>query len=307
MMFIQSILVPTETRIQDLKKKGFEWLSDISTSEVEKSDTEVKYVQASADVFRKDTLGLVTLSKEDKLYAVVGELLENISKEDKLSFGVIKKGDNIVPLPTPIGRATLAETAPIPIPFNSLLDGELSNFMDIMRGTLNQSGGDPSKKKNVLLTALDNFKKFLIVSLDTVEAVSKTDNTNKMEVIMTKDEVKEIVKETLSEISKEDTNKAAVLTKDDVKTIVKEALGTLQSSLPTLNASMSKSEASDDMKSGFETLTKSLNDLGTKLADVITKQDTLGQQIGADRVPVGDRQLPTKNRSVFSGLLTGRK
>jgi hypothetical protein len=256
------------------------------------------------DRFEK-TLNMIKLDPSG-VYAITGNLVNKEDSKDALTFEPKKVSKMMEvsgsPADTPIAEV---ERKPYVVSFKEMFEVELDNFLSVVRGTLNQSGVTPEKRKKTVMSALDGFKSFLTVALDAVGKAKKEDHeflelNNKLEKIhneiinggnkdMTKDEVKAIVIETLDENVKEVTSKEEIALK--------------------AQQDQDKAKKAD---TEMTTLSVTIKELVDKVDGVVKKQEELGNQIVADpagNISAGTAALPASNKpiSVFSGLISGRK
>jgi hypothetical protein len=52
------------------------------------------------------------------------------------------------------------------VPFGALVDRETSALVEALYSILNQSAGDPKKRKAAILTVIDSYKEFMVAGLD---------------------------------------------------------------------------------------------------------------------------------------------
>lgn len=305
MMFVQSILVPKSVNLDEIvSKEGLTWLEKVKLSSKEDFDDYVKLHQMPVAKFEKN-LNMVKLDPSG-VYAITGSLVDKEDSKDALTFES-KKVSKMMEVSGSPADAPVAEVErkPYVVSFKEMFEVELDNFLSVVRGTLNQSGVTPEKRKKTVMSALDGFKSFLTVALDAVNTAKKEDHgftelNDKLEKIhneiinggntdMTKDEVKAIVIETLDEKAKE------VTSKEQIELAAKEEKDKVTKT---------------DM--AMETLNTTIKDIVDKVDGIVKKQEELGNQIvsaPAGNVPAGNAapNIPDKPRSIFSGLITGRK
>lgn len=321
MMFVQSILVPKSVNLDDIVSKDeLKWLSGAKLSNKEEFDDIVKFQQMPVTKFEKN-LNMIKLDSSG-VYAIVGDLVNKEDSKDALTFDLKTLSDHIAISCSPAGKLKKAskmmevsgspadapiaevERKPYVVSFKEMFEVELDNFLSVVRGTLNQSGVTPEKRKKTVMSALDGFKNFLTVALDAVKTAKKensefTELNNKLEKIhneiihggnkeMTKDEVKAIVIETLDEKAKEVTSKE-------------------EGALKTQQEQDKVKKAETEMMS----LNATIKELVDKVDGVVKKQEELGNQIvsiPAAIVPGGKTTIEDERpKSVFSGLISGRK
>jgi len=304
MMFVQSILVPKNVGLATVASKdGLKWLGDAKVSDKEEFDEYTKLHQMRVSKCEKD-LNMIKIEPSG-VYAITGKLISKEDAKDALSFEPEKSSKMMEvsgsPADAPIAEV---ERKPYVVSFKEMFEVELDNFLSVVRGTLNQSGVTPAKRKKTVMSALDGFKSFLTVALDAVNTAKKedynfTELSDKLEKIhneiinggnmdMTKDEVKTIVIETLDEKAKEITSKNEA----DLK-------------------AQQEKDTSTKADTAMETLNTTIKEIVTKVDGIVKKQEELGNQIvstPASNIPGENTPaVPDKPKSVFSGLITGRK
>jgi len=304
MMFVQSILVPKNVKISDIaSKEGLEWLADATLESKEEFDEYTKFNQMPVSKFEKD-LGMMKLD-DSGVYALTGKLLSKEDVNNALTFEPtqVSKMMEVTssPADTPIAEV---ERKPYVVSFKEMFEVELDNFLSVVRGTLNQSGLEPEKRKKTVMGALDGFKSFLTVALDAMNGNKKEDTgletlNDKLEKIhnaivnkgggkdMTKEEVKAIVIETLTEKANEVVSKEQKKEEKPVEVVNKAE------------------EKIDD-------LSLQVKDIASKMEALSQKQEAFGNQLIS--IPAAGKpndklnQNPEeKPKSVFSGLLTGKR
>ena len=305
MMFVQSILVPKSVDLDKLaSKEGLAWLSKAKISNKEEFDDIVKFQQMPVSKFEKD-LNMIKLDPSG-VYAITGKLISKEDATEALTFEP-KKASKMMAVSGSPADAPVAEVErkPYVVSFKEMFEVELDNFLSVVRGTLNQSGVTPEKRKKTVMSALDGFKSFLTVALDAVNTAKKEDHgftelSDKLEKIhneiinggnkdMTKDEVKAIVIETLDEKAKE------VTSKEQTELVAKEE-----------RDKVTKADTA------MEALNVTIKDIVDKVDGIVKKQEELGNQIVS--IPAahnldhsGTPTLQDKPKSIFSGLISGRK
>uniref|UniRef100_A0A6M3M0F3 Uncharacterized protein n=1 Tax=viral metagenome TaxID=1070528 RepID=A0A6M3M0F3_9ZZZZ len=177
-MVIQSILFPKDLTLDALAaKEGLEWLSEAKGDQVEKFDEYSKAVQIDVEKFDKGSLHLVKLD-ESGAFATVGKLTEDNAKENVLTLGQGQKEGLNIGI-SPMNQPIAEEAGPVyVVTFRDMFEKELSSFLDVVRGAMNQSTSDTKKRKSAVMGALDSFKSFLAIGLD---ALSKSGSTGKKE------------------------------------------------------------------------------------------------------------------------------
>lgn len=312
MMFVQSILVPRNVDINSIsEKEGLGWLKSATLNDKEEFDEYVKYHQIKVSKFD----GKLSMTKVDPsgVYAITGKL---VNKEDE-SNAITVKDESVSKMmnieqsaaETPVAEV---ERKPYVISFKEMFDVELDNFLSVVRGTLSQTGIAPDKRKKTVMTALDGFRNFLTIALDTVSDNSKSDSSEfaklseKLETIhsvivnggskdMTKEEVKAIVIETLAEKANEVT-----ASKQEEK----------REGVTSPNASSTET-ASKQLEDTIKSLSESVNGIVSKMDELSKAQKELGNQIvtvpAASHEDTPPKPVGDKPTSVFSGLITGRR
>lgn len=304
MMFVQSILVPKSVDFSGIvSKEGLKWLSKAKISDKEEFDDTVKFQQMPVSKFEKD-LNMIKLDPSG-VYAIIGKLVSKDDAKEALTFDPAKTSKMMAvsgsPADAPVAEV---ERKPYIVSFKEMFEVELDNFLSVVRGTLNQSGVTPEKRKKTVMSALDGFKSFLTVALDAVSTTKKEDHNftelnDKLEKIhneiinggnkdMTKDEVKAIVIETLDENAK--------------KVVAKEE--------PVVPITEPKVETATKTDEKIDALTTTIKDVVDKVDAIVKKQEELGNQIvstpAAIIPPENTPVIPDRPKSVFSGLITGR-
>jgi len=168
-MVIQSILVPKNSSLEDLaKKKDCAWAVEAKTDSKEAFDTYDKYVQIEEDGFVQNSLQLTKLDGNGT-FAMVGSLKDGKSKE-VLTIPEQKMDIPISPMDTAIAEA---DGPAFVLTFRDMFDRELSGFLDVVRGTMNQSKVDTKKRKASVMSALTAFGNFLSIGIDAIDSNAK--------------------------------------------------------------------------------------------------------------------------------------
>ena len=168
-MVIQSILVPKNSSLEDLaKKKDCAWAVEAKTDSKETFDTYDKYVQIEEDGFVQNSLQLTKLDGNGT-FAMVGSLKDGKSKE-VLTIPEQKMDIPISPMDTAIAEA---DGPAFVLTFRDMFDKELSGFLDVVRGTMNQSKVDTKKRKASVMSALTAFGNFLSIGIDAIDSNAK--------------------------------------------------------------------------------------------------------------------------------------
>jgi len=315
-MVVQSILLPQNVSLEELQsKKGLEWLADVKSEEVTQHGEYQKLIQMKEDKFDKSSLVLVKLDSTGT-YALAGHLLAKEDSGSALTLGR-NETEKVPQIKTSPMDAVVAEE-PRPafvLTFRDMFEKELSSFLDVVRGALTQSESAKKQRKKMVMDALDAFRNFLSISIDTLgSSKAKIDTsiaeqgneeggvnmfqfeteqefTDKVTSIVTS-----VLEKSLKEKKKPDGEDTAA-----TKTAVKEE----KKEEKTAGA-----EPDDSMK---QVLSK-LDALSTEIEGIKEKQEKLEQQPATNPAATAsdDEGLVNKTEketkpSVFAGLLVRPK
>jgi len=168
-MVIQSILVPTDSSLEELsKKENCEWAIEAKSDQKEEFDTYNKFVQIPEEKFEKGSLQLSKLNA-DGTFAMVGVLKDGESKE-ALTIPEKKMDIPISPMDSAVAES---EGPAFVLTFRDMFDRELSSFLDVVRGTMSQSKVDAKKRKASVMSALNAFGNFLSIGIDAIDKNAK--------------------------------------------------------------------------------------------------------------------------------------
>lgn len=166
---IQSIILPKGKNLDDLTKlDGLQYLSEADLTQKQDHDQYVKFPQVDPKLFDSQSMQIV---KAGDGYLIVGLMTEKTDKQVlSLSEDQVEKLSTIPtsPMDSIIGDPDVAAQAAMVNSFRDMFDIELMSMIDIVTGALRQTSGDPKKRKNTVLSAVDAFKGFLSVGLDAI-------------------------------------------------------------------------------------------------------------------------------------------
>lgn len=302
MLFVQSVMLPKDKTLEALAGvKGLEWLADINPDSVEKFDTYNKFHQVRVDKFDKDSLQVVPLQEKD-VFVTLGSLINEDDKTNAITLEINKAED------TPAAVTSLKDRVVIDKPrtgmFGELFQRELNAFLGIMSGALIQKSDPADQRRQIVLSALDNFKAFISSAFDSFrEDINKEDFSNFIKMR-----------------TPEGNEGGAQVNKEDVKSIVievlkEEAANAVQATAPAVQTESVKKEDAFKQKSPDATLPEGtladilnkLTILSSKVATIVEKQDKYDYSL-ATPIPPGTPGVPvvSEKKSVFSGLLVKR-
>lgn len=133
---IKSVLIPNSLDEETANKT----LDGYNTADKTEYETYTKYTQVSDEAVKEGTEGTMYLDRENKILAVTAELAETSNKD----------GDSDKLEKEKVDWATM----------DSVLD-EAYAMLDIVLGSLQQSGMEKEARKNIIVSALKNFETFL--------------------------------------------------------------------------------------------------------------------------------------------------
>ena len=309
---VHSILLPTGVKLENLaSKEGRQWLSEARVDKAEAHDGYTKLEQTAMKSLDPGTLQMVNLG--DGVLAVVGQLRKNASVEGALTVGDdVAKGLNLdspldAPVSTEISQAAMQALTPS---FGQLLDMEIGSMMNVIYGTLQQTGADAKSRKAAIMKAVDAFKTFLGTGLDaigTAKVERKTDEGGLEEMFKTPEEFAQAVTGVVGPMLKEFGD---VLKKELVPT----APATTEApKTETAAPATEKVETPDIATMISAAIDKALKPVTEKLDDLATKTEKIAAQPTTTAAATGDPEpakktetQETEKKSVFSGLLTGK-
>jgi hypothetical protein len=313
MMIVQRILVAKHVDLADLTKlEGAEWLAD---AHLEKAADKGSYrlaEQADLDLFDPKSLKMVKVHA-DGVWALVGTVKEGTDTKNLLSLGAEQtkaaKEMAVPPMDAAIPMPAAMQTA---VSFRELFFRELDSMLDVVIGTLNQSAGEVSKRKAVVLSAVDSFRSFLTIGLDALGGESakiekiEAKQTTKEEVDMFKtvEDFQKAVKELVQPMI------------DAVTTAVKEEIAKAVKPVepaPTPAPAPAPAAPAPDTKAlvdaAMKPVTEQVAAVAAKLDEAVKKWDNTP---ATEPVVEGDPPAPvTKGDktkvSPFSGMLTRKQ
>lgn len=161
---IQSVVLKKDVKLEDVVSvKGLEYLSDINEGRIRKSDDYTVYDQV--DPNNVQNMRMIPVGNHG--YIIVGELAEGkkVDKEDiiTLSESQVQKLDSAFPVPVAYSFAPSMASM-----FFDAFDRELYSMTDIIYGTLRQSSIAPAAMKKTILGAIDAFRSFMSLSMDSL-------------------------------------------------------------------------------------------------------------------------------------------
>lgn len=302
---IQSILLSNDLKMENLSSiDGLGYLTEAKTDEVIKFDNYNKYIQTNEKKFEKDSLSLVKLDKCG--YAIVGKLKEDADDKNVLILGISKddktKSHNagVMNEPVPSSGVMMTDT------FGELFHRELSLFLDIIFGVLRQSSTDAKKRKQTVMGAFESFKNFVSIGLDSIGKakvdVGKVDlnkSLTKMEdVVMTKEEILQIVKESF-------TGMLPGAITDAVSKSIKEVIAPITEAVDKLTkaaddvAGDEQKKSDEKLKSDVEASEKEKEELKKTVKDLKAKMDKLGVEL--DTQPSNSEKDDSSNQGEEDG------
>lgn len=232
---IHSILVPKnigEEKLSELKETYS--VDEKAEDSLEEFDV---YKQVKDEDVDLETKALAAVDKESNIYCIVADKQEESKVE---------------PTEKEVDYATM----------DSLGDAAMA-MLDVVFGTLRQPEGTPAQRRNTVLSAVDNFRKYS----EAVLSNSKSEDVISMENIEVKGEnLKELM---TSEPAEPDTN--------DFSEKIDELKNTLISKLEEKTDEKSQAKI-DEFKQEFETMKTQLNDsLNEKFESLASKEDVDGK------------------------------
>lgn len=214
----------------------------------------------------------------------------------------VAKEMGVAPLDSPIPMPAAMQTA---VSFRELFFKELDSMLDVVIGTLNQSAGDTTKRKATVMSAVEGFRSFLSIGLDSlggesakiekVEAVRST----KEEIKMFKDKeefeaaVKALVDPLITGVM--DAVKGM---KDEIAKMVKPVEPVAPAPAPV------DPPVADKTAEALKVVTEQVTALGSKLDEAVKKWDNAPATEPAGATEPEPKRVEKAQKSVFSGMLT---
>jgi hypothetical protein len=170
---VQSIMLPKGVSLADIATGELQWLVEAKTDKTEDRDSYVRYEQKPLADFQKSSLSMVKLHSNGT-YALVGELVkkDELAKGEFLALGSreVKKLMALDPSALDSPLASGPQMPPYMLSFREMFEKELMSFLDVVQGSLSQSGATPEVQKQTVMGALDSLRTFLGIALDEVAA-----------------------------------------------------------------------------------------------------------------------------------------
>lgn len=314
-MAVHSILLPTGVKLENLAAKaGKQWLSEARTEKSEQHDGYVKLEQAPLAKFDQQTLQMVNLG--DGALAIVGKLQQDVPADGVLTIGTdAAKGLMLdSPLDQPVAAEVSAEVMAQMAPsFGQLLDMEVGSMMNVIYGSLQQSGADSKSRKAAILKAVDSFKTFLSTALDSIGS-AKVEKPIPAETGKQEGGLESMFKD------KEEFVAAVSEVIDGKLQVFGEALKKELAPAAPAQTETPKAETTEPNIAEMisKAVAEAIKPLTEKVEAVTAKTEKLGNQLGTDPAATGDQDPETtaksddqpaddgKKKSVFSGLLSGK-
>jgi len=326
LMVIQSLLMPKGQGLEVLTgKEELAWLSDAKTTDVQKFETYDKYEQMPLGEFDDKSLRMVKLHDSGS-WAIAGKLNDEGKATKALTLGEaeIKKIESIVA--NPVFGAEVEVAAPVPgivRQFGDVFDSELRNFMDVVHGALSQSGAAPVARKKTVMNAIDAFKSFMVMALDSIGKEDVSVDVNAIDLKSTK---KEAGGEDMFK-TKEEFTSAVMEILDGRDTAAKEAAekeAKEAAALKKENVDTEKKEEKTEKKETPAVKTDEApawaKELVEKVDSVVKKQEVLENQLSTssgssdddpvvkeEKEDVTDKKFDAilQNKSPFGGVFDG--
>jgi len=319
-MVVQSILVPEGESLEELaEKEDLAWLSDARTDVKKEYEGYTKLFQRKADEFIPSSLRMVRLSPAGT-FAIVGKLKDASKADGALTVGedLVEKIGQVLSSPMTEVIETEVPAQGVALSFRDMFERELTSFLDIVYGALNQTGADPKARKKTIMSAVDAFKSFLSMALDAVgkEELSvgflklvSTDSQEEdgMFEFKTEEEFASKVKEIVAEVIKEANSEKG---DDKAKNKSKEPVGDKVEKGSDVEKKDKAGVDKDSVPDGSTDLAKVVSDLVSTVKELVKKQEELENQLDTEPGAVekdddAEVQYGKKaKKSVFAGLLT---
>lgn len=313
-MIIQSILLPKGLSLASLSsEKDLRWLVDAKETEVLELDDYRKLVQMPAEKFEKDSLSLLKLGKTGA-FAMIGKLQDRSMEKEALSIGK-KQTEKLMEMPqAPMSQPVAQEERqPLQVSFGDMFYSEMDNMVNVIRGTLSQTGVDEKKRKGVILGAVDAFKTFLSMGLDSIgeksTSIAKVDIREKAGSAELEQAVRQLVSQIKKPAAKTDEGGITDMfaTKEEFVQAVTEVV---KSFMEEKGKSEESAKALEAEKNEKESLVSRLTSMETAIKAVTEKQEAMGAQLATDPAATEAKDekaaAEKKEKSVFSGMLTGK-
>lgn len=313
-MIVQSILLPKSVELEKLSKEDkLNWLAEARVDSMKEFDDYRSLEQLPVEKFEKGSLSMVKLH-DSGAWAIVGALSDKSEVKNVLTVGKAQ-AEKLMSIPESPMNAVVAET-PMPaysVTFGEMFDKELSSFIDVVRGSLSQTGSDSKKRKSAVLNALDAFRSFLSMSLDLVNGesakVAKTSSglgSTEMER-----QLKELT-ETVRSLTKtaggsEDMFKTPEEFETAVKGLVTPMIEEIKALLPKKEEKPAEKIEKPDTEAMLAPVLAEMAKVTDAVKGIAAKQEALETQLvgkpsGEEPEP-DPKKVEKKEKSVFSGLL----
>ena len=329
-LIIQSILLPTGVKLENVAaKKGLEFLTDASSEVVQEFGEYSKLEQLPLERFEKESVRLLKFG--DNAWALVGKVSNGVDIKNALTLSESQLA-KVSTLPqAPIDAALAPDVAvqqAIAPSFRDLFERELSSMLDIVYGSLKQTTTDAGKRKKMIITAVDSFRKFLTVGLDAIGGTatkmeSKSGGGERKEggsenMDLFKDE-NEFVEKVTSIITGVLDKKFPAKTEDEEaaakKAAAEKEAADKKKALEDAAAAGKKTGDGPDVEKQLSELTESVKGLSETVKTVVQKTEDLGSQLQTTPGSQDDDDLQRKQKkeddedesNVFAGLLTRKK
>lgn len=313
-MIVQSILLPKSVELEKLSKEDkLNWLAEARVDSMKEFDDYRSLEQLPVEKFEKGSLSMVKLH-DSGAWAIVGALSDKSEVKNVLTVGKAQ-AEKLMSIPESPMNAVVAET-PMPaysVTFGEMFDKELSSFIDVVRGSLSQTGSDSKKRKSAVLNALDAFRSFLSMSLDLVNGesakVAKTSSglgSTEMER-----QLKELT-ETVRSLTKtaggsEDMLKTPEEFETAVKGLVTPMIEEIKALLPKKEEKPAEKIEKPDTEAMLAPVLAEMAKVTEAVKGIAAKQEALETRLVSK--PSGEepdpdpKRVEKKEKSVFSGLL----
>lgn len=314
-MIVQSILLPEGVTLEQLAaKKELAWLAEAVQAQKTDHGGYSKLIQKGENEFEENSLNLVKLD-DSGAFAMVGKLLDPSQEKDSLAIGQ-RETEKIIAIPvSPMAMPIAEEPRPnFVITFGEMFEKELHSFLDVVRGSLSQSGADPKKRKKAIMEAADAFKGFLVIGLDALGTeAAKVDadiTTAKEETPMFKD--KDEFTSAVTEILE---NTVPGMVADTLKAIDDKAKETETTEEVTTEEVVTEEVVATEetaQPEGLSELAETVKELAATVSTLVTKQDELANQLQTDpgsqeeteeTVVTKETTETEEEPSVFQGIL----
>lgn len=304
MMIVQSILLPKKGSPLDVLalKKGLEWLSDARTEKQQEFDRYIRLDQLPVEKFDKNSLALRRVD-ESGVWVIGGELVEK---------GEVNVDEKMIALPfqSPMGTPVAEIQQPAyQVTFREALEKELSAFLGILSGTMEQSEMKMSERKAAIMKALDSFGSFLSMSLDAIGSkavkidtkvlvgpLQKSDQGGE-DMFKTKEEFVAAVKEAFAPLFKESMTVYETEKKAEADKLAKEEEERKKKEEEGKKADPAPSPEIVELKEAVKTLTQKMDKWSQELATDPSKK------VEGEETKIAEK----KNDSPFAGFFTKKR